>query len=150
MRLSLAKVKKQHCFQCLNSVWWKQQIKPFMWCAQLVNLLAIWIDYKAACVCVHHESLRISNEQRINYVYYYIWASQVVLVVKNPPANAGDIIDAGSIPGLEISPGGGHGNPLQFSCLENSTDRGAWWAMVHRVTKSWTRLKQLSTNIMYM
>ena len=54
-----------------------------------------------------------------------MWASQVVLVVKNPPANAGDIIDAGSIPGLEISPGGGHGNPLQYSCLENSMDRGA-------------------------
>ena len=55
----------------------------------------------------------------------YMWASQVVLVVKNPPANAGDIIDAGSIPGLEISPGGGHGNTLQYSCLENSMDRGA-------------------------
>ena len=64
-----------------------------------------------------------------------MWASQVVLVVKNPPANAGDIIDAGSIPGLEISPGGGHGNPLQYSCLENSMDR-AWWATVHGVSKN--------------
>ena len=59
-------------------------------------------------------------------------ASQVVLVVKNPPANVGDIKDLGSIPGLGRSPGGGHGNPLQYPCLENPTDRGAWWATVHR------------------
>ena len=72
-------------------------------------------------------------------------ASQVVLVVKNPPANAGDIRDVGSIPGLGRSAGGGHGNPLQYSYLQNPMDRGAWWAMVHWVTKSWTRLKQLST-----
>ena len=52
--------------------------------------------------------------------------SQVALVVKNLPANAGDVIDAGSIPGLGRSPGGGHGNPLQYSCLENPMDRGAW------------------------
>ena len=51
--------------------------------------------------------------------------SQVVLVVKNPPANAGDIRDMYSIPGLERSPGGGHGNPFQYSCLENPLDRGA-------------------------
>ena len=60
------------------------------------------------------------------------------VVVKNPPANAGDIRDVGSIPGLGRSLGGGHGNPLQYSCLENSVDRGAWWATVHRVKKSWT------------
>ena len=54
-------------------------------------------------------------------------------VVKNPPANAGD---PGLIPGLGRSPGGGHGNPLQYSCLENPTDRGAWRAAVHQVTKS--------------
>ena len=51
------------------------------------------------------------------------------VVVKNPPANAGDIRDVGSIPGLGRSLGGGHGNPLQYSCLENSVDRGAWWAI---------------------
>ena len=50
----------------------------------------------------------------------------------------------GSIPGLGRSPGRGHGNPLQYSCLENAMDRGAWWPTVHRVTKSWTRLKWLS------
>ena len=65
-------------------------------------------------------------------------ASQVVLVVKNPPANAGDIRDTGLIPVSGRSPGGGHGKPLQYSCLENSRDRGAWWATVHKVSKNQT------------
>ena len=60
-----------------------------------------------------------------------ITASQVALVVKNSPANAEEVRDLGSIPGLGRSPGGGHGNPLQYSCLENPIDRGAWWATVH-------------------
>ena len=62
-------------------------------------------------------------------------------MVKNLPPNAGDIRDAGSIPGLGGSPGGGHGNPLQYPCLENPEDRGAWWATVHGVAQSQTRLK---------
>ena len=66
------------------------------------------------------------------------WASQVVLVVKNPPANAGDIRDMGSFPGLGRSTGGGHGDSPQYSCLENPMDRGAWQAMVHEVIKSQT------------
>ena len=65
-------------------------------------------------------------------------ASQVALVVKKPPANAGDIRDGGLIPGLGRSPEGGHGNPLQYSCLENPMDRGTWQATVHSVTKSRT------------
>ena len=64
------------------------------------------------------------------------WASQVVLVVKNLPANAGDIRDVVSTPGLGRYPGGGNGNPLQYSHLENPMDRGAWQAAVHRVTRS--------------
>ena len=67
------------------------------------------------------------------------------LVVKNMPANKGDIRDQGSVPGLGRSPGEGLGNPLQYSCLENPTGRGAWQATVHRFAKSQTRLKQLST-----
>ena len=66
------------------------------------------------------------------------WASQVALVIKNIPANAGDAEDMGLISGLGRSPGGGHGNPVQYSCLENPMDRGAWWATVHRVAKSQT------------
>ena len=65
----------------------------------------------------------------------------MALVVKNLPANAGDIEDTDSIPGLGRSPGGGNGNILQYSCLENAMDRGAWWATVHRLAKNWTRLK---------
>ena len=57
------------------------------------------------------------------------------LVVKNPTANAGDIRDASLIPRLGRSPGEGHGNPLQHSCLENPMDRGAWWATIHGVAK---------------
>ena len=64
-------------------------------------------------------------------------ASQVVLVVKNPSASAGDIRVSGLIPGWRRSPGGGHSDPLQYSCLEDSIDRGAWRATVHRFTKSW-------------
>ena len=68
----------------------------------------------------------------------------MVLVVKNPPANEGDLRDVSLIPGLGRSPGGGHDNPLQYSCLENPMNRVAWQAAVHRVTQSWTRLKQLN------
>ena len=67
----------------------------------------------------------------------------MALVVKNPLANAGDTRDVGSIPGSGRFPGGGHGNPLQYSCLENPMDRGALWATVHRVT-SQAQLKGLS------
>ena len=66
-------------------------------------------------------------------------------MVKNLPANAGDIRDRGSVPGLGGSSGGRHGNSLQYSCLENPMDRGAQWATIQRVAKSWTRLNQLST-----
>ena len=65
-------------------------------------------------------------------------------MVKNPPANAGDIRDTGSIPGLERPPGGDDGNSLQYSRLENLMDRGAWWATFHRVTKSQTQLNPLN------
>ena len=64
----------------------------------------------------------------------------VLLLVKNPPANAGDIRDAGSIPGSGRSPGVGNGNLLQYSCLKNSMDRGACRATIHGVAKSQTRL----------
>ena len=70
-------------------------------------------------------------------------ASQVALVVKNLPANAGDTRDAGSIPGSGRSPGGGHGNSLQYSCLENPMDRKVWRSTVHRVTKSQTQLNRV-------
>ena len=57
-------------------------------------------------------------------------------MIKNPPANAGNARDTGSIPGLGRSPREGNGNPFQYSCLENPMDRGAWWAIIHGVTQS--------------
>ena len=65
---------------------------------------------------------------------------RVSQVVKNMLVNEGDIRDMGSIPGWGRSPGGGNGNPLQYSCRENPMDRAAWWAAFHQVAKSWTRL----------
>ena len=65
-----------------------------------------------------------------------LWASQVVLVVKNPPANAGDLREVGLIPGSGRCPGGRHGNPLQYLCLENPMDRRAWQATARRVANS--------------
>ena len=83
----------------------------------------------------------LKSSQRIEF-----GGSQVALEVKNPPANAGDVRDAGSIPGLERSPGGGNGNLLQYSCLENPMDRGALWATVHGVAKELDTTKRLSTH----
>ena len=69
-------------------------------------------------------------------LYVSCRASRVALVVKNPPASAGDIRDTGLISGSGRAPGGGQGNPLKYSCMENPMERGAWRAVVHRVTKS--------------
>ena len=86
---------------------------------------------------IHRAVLKFVFPFRVGEEYDKDRASQVALVVlKNPPANAEDVIDTGSVPGLGRSPGGGHGNPLQYSCLEKSMDRGAWWATVHGVAES--------------
>ena len=77
---------------------------------------------------------------------YFKISHGVVLVVKNLLANVGD---AGSIPGLGRSPGGGNGNPFWNSCLENRMGRGAWRATIYRVTDSQTQLKQLSIHIFF-
>ena len=74
-------------------------------------------------------------------------ASQVALVVKNLPANTGDTRDAGLIPGLRRFPGGGHGNPLQYSCLENLHGQ---WASVHGVLKRWTQLSDKAQHSRYI
>ena len=71
-------------------------------------------------------------------------------MVKNLPANSGDSGDEGSVPELGRSPGEGKGNPFQYSCLENSLDSGAWWAIVHGVTKSQTQLSVLHGRVVSM
>ena len=79
---------------------------------------------------------------RSGCVLLVVVASLVAQTIKESACNVGD---PGSIPGSGRFPGEGNGNPLQYSCLENTMDRGAWWATVHGVTKSWTPLKPLNT-----
>ena len=100
-----------------------------------------------------HFLFLLHNLQRLNYVPDSSKINKVHFrgfpdgtVVKNLPADAGDARDMGSIPGLESSPGVGNGNPLQYSCLENSMDRGAWQAIVHVVPKSLTQLSIAHTH----
>ena len=80
------------------------------------------------------------NWNDLAHVHYIFMGFPGDPVVKNMPGNTGDERGAGSIPGSGRSPGGGNGDPLQYSCLENSRDRGAWWAPVHGVGKSWTQV----------
>ena len=84
-----------------------------------------------------------------DYSYSRGWASQAALVVKSQLAHEGDIKDRGLIPGWKKSPGEGHGNPFQYSCRENPMDREALRAIVLKVTKSWTQLKQLYMHALY-
>ena len=109
------------------------------WCSEvLAVLLSQW-------VCGEEGKWMKHNLER-NWRHPSSKASQVALVVKNLPASAGDIRDTSSTSGSGRSFGGGLGNPLQYSCLENPMDRGAWWAAVHTEAHSRTRLKRLSTH----
>ena len=106
------------------------------------NRLKVWLtqsntlNYTYFHKCPEIKESKGRKEEKAN--------TQVALMVKNLPASPGDVRVAGSIPGSGRCPGGGHGNPLQYSCLENPLDRGAWWAAAQRVAKSQTQLKQLS------
>ena len=86
---------------------------------------------------LHKQCLHIFRKEELTFSAHYVLGRGFPggSVVKNLPANAGDSGDAGSIPQLGRSPEGGDGNLLQYSCLENSMDRGAWWATVHGVSK---------------
>ena len=89
----------------------------------------------------HLKTNFLNTRVSVTYVLWILcyilleWVAQVALLVKNPPADAGDKRDLGLIPGSGRSPGGGHYNPLQYSCQENPTDKGAWQASVHRSPK---------------
>ena len=115
-----------------------------------MSLFALFGDKNSECVGIHQLSsfilLSFPCFLKFSWSCLKYRASQVTLVVENLPASAGDVRDTSSTPESGRSPAGGHGNPLQYSCLENSTDRGAWWARVHRVAKSQTQLKRLSTH----
>ena len=103
------------------------------------------LDYSVRKRNLKRKSLRETrNVALLFFLTRIVWTSRVVLVVNNPPANAGDIRDLITDSGR--SAGGGHGNLLQYSYPKNPIDRGAWWATVHGVTKSRTRLMQLHTH----
>ena len=108
--------------------------------------LQIWLFHKWSQQKMHwpHEPDPMRFEFKISSLRICL-----AVVVKNPPANAGDISDAGLIPGLGRYSGGRHDNSLQYSCLENPMDRVACWVTVHRVSKCQKWLKQLSTHAKY-
>ena len=110
-------------------LWGGSSVKPY------------YYPYLPMCYLVFRKNLQLVWGQRV------FGASQLALVVKNLPVSAGDLRDAGLIPGSGRSPGGGHGNPLQCPCLENLIDRGAWQTTVHGVAKHQT---WLSKHITYM
>ena len=109
----------------------------------LSKLQELVMDREAWHAAVHAATKSWTQLSDWTELMYMNGASQVVLVVKNPFASAGDMRDSGSIPGSGRSPGGGNGNPLQYSCLENPMDRGNWQATVHgiaRVGHNWSKL----------
>ena len=118
----------------LNFIWWSNFVET--------KMLGFFLH---TCDLGCHEDTFMYKLHCINWISYSIQrASQGALVVKNLLANAGDLKDMGSTPGLGRSPGRGEGNPLQYSYLENLMDKG-WWATVHMVAESQTWLKWLST-----
>ena len=110
----------------------------FLFNLYVINFSFVLLHHLVNIFSAKLNRISVSKHPQFMIIWTIKWTSQVVLVVKNPPANAGDIRDAGLIPGLGRWPGGGHGNPLQYSCLENPMDREAWQVVVHRVAKSWT------------
>ena len=117
------------------------------WCiflARLCRSLSCFILYSKTKLACYSKYLLTSYI--CSPIPYDEKAYQVAVMIKNPPANAGDIRDMCSIPESGRSPGGGHGNSLQYSCLYNSRNRGAWWATVQRVAKGQTWLKWLNTH----
>ena len=116
----------------------------FMWNAEIYKTKFHAISY----LMKHHDwKVLLENGLYLATAHPMNRTSQVALVVKNLPTNAGDRREVGSIPGLGQSPGGRHGNPLQYSRLENPMERGAWWATVHGVIKSRTQLKHAHTSM---
>ena len=101
-------------------------------------MLIYYLSSLARCVFQSLPNFKEVAWYTLSQILFQICVLEMELVVKNPLANTGDIGDAGLTPWLGGSPEGGCGNPLQYSCLENPMDRGAWQVTVHRVTKSQT------------
>ena len=131
-------------FFCCYSLWVNLRV-TFMhhrtptYCPTAISMTWSLTSQANCTVCGHagyHLFPRVLSDGCCSF-----WAFQVALIVKNLPAKAGDLRDASLIPRFWRYPGRGHGKPLQYSCLENPMDRGAWWATVHGVAKSGTWLR---------
>ena len=120
---------------------WRSEWRVVLYLIWILKIVCVCV-----CACVCARARAFSGNLRIIYSQAITRASQVALVGKGLPANEEDVRDVGSIPGSGWSPGGGHGNSLQCSCLENPMDRGVWRTTVHWVAKCWTQLKLLGTH----
>ena len=125
-----------------------------------INFSAVSLLYDPTLTSVHDywknhsfDYPDLCRQSGVSASWYTVWVClgllRTFLVVKNLPASARDIRKVGLVPGSGWSPGGGNGSPLQYSCLENPMDWGAWWAAVYRVAKSRTWLKRLNTRVCY-
>ena len=114
-----------------------------MWCEEIHSIkkfklfVLSFLKFEIPSIISFLKTTMIVKVWKIKWKVWKFWGPHVVLMVKNPPANAGD---TGLIPGSGRSPGEGKDNPLQYSCLENSTGRGAWRAAIYGAAKSWTQL----------
>ena len=126
--------------------------KPIKCIASFWRKVIEYCGYKYRCgVKMPGFQHQLVRWQRASHSPLYTFLSPRRCSGKNPPANAGDARYEGLIPGSGRSPGEGHGNPLWYPCLENPMDRGAWWATLHGVTKSWTQLSMCAhTHICYL
>ena len=120
------------------------------WIASLTQWTWVWVNSGSWWWTGRPDVLQFMESQRVRHN----WATELNFpngtVVKNLPASAGNARDMGSIPMSERSLSVGNGNPFQYSCLENSMDRGAWRAIVHGFTKSWTWLRDLASTHVYI
>ena len=124
---------------------------------RLSNTTSEWTpgvgDGQGGLACYDSWGRRVGHDWATDLIWSDLnitfWASHMVLIVKNQSASARDIREAGSISGSGRSRGGGHGNPLQYSCLEKPKDRGAWWATIHMVAQSLYTTEVIQHTCMY-
>ena len=126
--------RKTFCCCWVHPNWTRILYQTRSWCSAFQNYTEFWLPY--LCNIYFTTSCNQWSTHSLRVTIMYDGASQVALVLNDPPASAGDVRNTGSIYALGRSPGWGPGNPLQYSCLEYPMDRGAWRATVHCDTES--------------